>query len=60
MRIDWSTLALQLANFAILVWLLQRLLYRPVLRVLDARRAAADRERTEAARAAHAAAERLR
>jgi F-type H+-transporting ATPase subunit b len=52
MRFDWSTLALQLVNFAILVWLLQRFLYRPVLRLVDARRAALERDRTESARAA--------
>ena len=38
MRFDWWTLALQAVNFAILVWLLQRFLYRPVLRFIDARR----------------------
>ena len=37
MRIDWYTLALQTVNFAVLVWLLHRLLYRPVLRMVDAR-----------------------
>lgn len=39
MHFDWSTLALQTINFAILVWLLDRFLYRPVLRVMNARRA---------------------
>lgn len=48
MRIDWTTLALQLINFAILVWLLQRFLYRPVLEVIDARRQAGDRRYAEA------------
>lgn len=38
MHIDWWTFALQTVNFAILVWLLQRFLYRPVLRLVDARR----------------------
>lgn len=51
MRIDWSTLALQLVNFAILVWLLQRFLYRPVLRMVDARRAAIDEQYAAAGRA---------
>ena len=37
MHIDWWTIALQTVNFVILVWLLQRFLYRPVLR--DDRRA---------------------
>jgi len=39
MQFDWSTFALQTVNFAILVWLLHRFLYRPVLRFVDARRA---------------------
>jgi len=45
MHFDWSTFALQTANFAILVWLLHRFLYRPVLRLLDARRAEIDTSR---------------
>jgi F-type H+-transporting ATPase subunit b len=49
MELDWTTLALQLVNFAILVWLLQRFLYRPVLKVIDARRAALAGEQAEAA-----------
>ena len=59
MRIDWSTLALQLINFAILVWLLQRFLYRPVLRVIDARRRAADTRYAEAQRTAETARQQL-
>jgi F-type H+-transporting ATPase subunit b len=39
MRLDWWTLGLQTINFAILVWLLHRFLYRPVLRLVDARKA---------------------
>ena len=37
MHFDWSTFALQTVNFAVLVWLLHRFLYRPVL--ADDRRA---------------------
>jgi len=37
MLFDWFTVAAQLANFAILVWLLKRFLYRPVLDAMDAR-----------------------
>lgn len=59
MRIDWSTLALQLINFAILVWLLQHFLYKPVLRVIDARRQAADTRYAEAQRSAEAARQQL-
>ena len=43
MHFDWWTLALQTVNFAILVWLLQRFLYKPVLRMVDARRAEIDK-----------------
>lgn len=39
MRLDWSTLALQTINFSVLVWLLHRFLYAPVLRMIDARKA---------------------
>ena len=39
MHLDWWTMALQTVNFAILVWLLHRFLYRPVLRMIDARKA---------------------
>jgi F-type H+-transporting ATPase subunit b len=39
MHFDWWTLALQTANFAVLVWLLHRFLYKPVLRMIDARKA---------------------
>lgn len=52
MHIDWSTFALQTVNFLILVWLLQRFLYRPVVAVIARRRdeiqrlvADADREK---------------
>jgi len=39
MEIDWVSLVLQGINFLILVWLLQRFLYRPVLNILDRRQA---------------------
>ena len=38
MSLDWSTLILQIVNFAVLVWLLRRFLYRPVLQTIDARK----------------------
>jgi F-type H+-transporting ATPase subunit b len=37
MLIDWFTVAAQMLNFVILVWLLKRFLYRPILDALDAR-----------------------
>jgi F-type H+-transporting ATPase subunit b len=44
MQLDWSTLALQTVNFAVLVWLLHRFLYQPVLRMVDARRAEIEKQ----------------
>jgi F-type H+-transporting ATPase subunit b len=35
--IDWFTVAAQIINFLILVWLLKRFFYRPILDALDAR-----------------------
>ena len=37
MLIDWFTVAAQALNFLILVWLMKRFLYQPILRAIDAR-----------------------
>ena len=37
MLIDWFTVAAQGVNFLILVWLLKRFLYKPILNAIDAR-----------------------
>ena len=37
MLIDWFTVAAQIVNFLVLVWLLKRFLYAPILKALDAR-----------------------
>jgi F-type H+-transporting ATPase subunit b len=37
MLIDWFTVGAQALNFLILVWLLKRYLYQPILRAIDAR-----------------------
>lgn len=37
MLIDWFTVIAQLFNFIILVWLMKRYLYQPILKALDAR-----------------------
>ncbi|MEZ5501724.1 MAG: hypothetical protein R3E50_03340 [Halioglobus sp.] len=37
MLIDWFTVGAQALNFLILVWLMKRFLYQPILRALDAR-----------------------
>ncbi|TCP38916.1 hypothetical protein [Rhodovulum marinum] len=44
MQIDWITVAAQIVNFLALVWILHRLLYRPVTRAMQ-RRAADIRDR---------------
>lgn len=39
MSIDWITVAAQIVNFLILIWLLKRFLYRPILDGIDRREA---------------------
>ena len=55
MLIDWFTVGAQLVNFVILLWLMKRFLYQPILAAIDAREkriagelAAAERSKTEA------------
>ncbi|MHB8898507.1 MAG: F0F1 ATP synthase subunit delta [Thermoguttaceae bacterium] len=55
MLIDWFTVGAQVLNFLILVWLLKRFLYKPILHAIDAREerivaelADADAKRVEA------------
>ncbi len=55
MLIDWFTVSAQALNFVILVWLMKRFLYKPILRAIDAREqriatqlAEADATKTEA------------
>ena len=57
MLIDWFTVGAQALNFLILVWLLKRYLYKPILDAIDAREkriakelADADAKKTEAKR----------
>ncbi|WP_238122377.1 MULTISPECIES: F0F1 ATP synthase subunit delta [unclassified Xanthobacter] len=56
MQIDWWTLGLQAINVLVLVFILARFLFRPVVALMAERQAAATRD-LEAARAARAAAE---
>jgi F-type H+-transporting ATPase subunit b len=56
--IDVHTVLLEAANFALLVWLLWRFLYRPVLKTVRERRLAIEEEMAKAARR-HAEAEAL-
>lgn len=37
MQFDWTTFILEIVNFLVLLWIMQRLIYRPVLAMLDAR-----------------------
>jgi F-type H+-transporting ATPase subunit b len=39
MAVDWITVAAQIINFLVLIWLLKRFLYRPILDGIDAREA---------------------
>lgn len=48
MAIDWTTFALEIVNFLVLVWLLKRFLYQPVLKVLAERRAGVEHTLAEA------------
>ena len=55
MLIDWFTVGAQVVNFVILVWLMKRFLYKPILNAIDAREkriaselADADAKKTEA------------
>ncbi|SDX79319.1 F0F1 ATP synthase subunit B family protein [Roseicitreum antarcticum] len=55
MSIDWITVAAQLANFLVLVWLLKRFLYRPILDGIDARESQIAARMSEAAQVREAA-----
>lgn len=48
MQIDWVTVSAQIVNFLVLIWLLQRVLYRPLARALAAREEEVGRSLREA------------
>ena len=48
MSIDWITVLAQIANFLVLLWLLKRFLYRPILDGIDAREAEIARRMADA------------
>jgi len=48
MLIDWFTIAAQALNFLILVWLMKRFLYKPILNAIDAREQRIARELADA------------
>ncbi|MGB5178544.1 MAG: F0F1 ATP synthase subunit delta [Gammaproteobacteria bacterium] len=48
MELNWSTFLLEIINFLILVWILKRFFYKPVLGVIARRRAAIDKTLSDA------------
>lgn len=48
MGLDWTTFILELVNFLVLVWLLKRFLYKPVLDIIERRRAGIDKTLADA------------
>lgn len=50
MDFDWTTFILEIINFLILIWILKRFLYQPVLNIIDKRRAGIDAALAEAKR----------
>lgn len=50
MELDLTTFLMEIANFLILLWILNRLFYKPVRRIIAERQAAMERIRSEAER----------
>ena len=48
MELNWSTFLLEIINFLVLVWILKRFLYRPVLSALEKRRNQIEQDLNEA------------
>lgn len=48
MELNWTTFALEVVNFLILVWILKRFLYKPVLEAIVRRKAAIDKTLSDA------------
>lgn len=48
MELSWSTFALEIINFLVLVWLLKRFLYKPVMNVIAQRQARVEGQLNEA------------
>lgn len=48
MLIDWFTVAAQIINFLVLVWLLKRFAYKPILNAIDAREKRIATQQTDA------------
>lgn len=50
MEFDWTTFTLEIINFLILIWILKRFLYRPILDVIAKRRAGIEKALADAKR----------
>ncbi|MDH5535351.1 MAG: F0F1 ATP synthase subunit delta [Betaproteobacteria bacterium] len=48
MQLDWGTFGLEIVNFLVLVWILKRFLYRPVLDTIARRKAAIEQTLADA------------
>lgn len=48
MELDWVTFALEIVNFLVLIWILQRFLYQPVLAAIARRKAAIEKTLSDA------------
>ncbi|OOY06672.1 ATP synthase F0 subunit B [Thioclava sp. F28-4] len=55
MTLDWWTLGLQTLNAAVLIWLLSRVLWRPIVSAIQARQAEADKQLSDASETARKA-----
>lgn len=55
MQIDWSTILLEIVNFLVLVWILKRFLYQPVLDIIAKRKAGIEATVTKAEATQHEA-----
>lgn len=60
MQVDWLTVGAQWINFLVLMWLLRRYLYRPIVEAMDRRRRAIEANMAEARAQAEQAAEEAR
>ena len=48
MELSWTTFVLEMINFLVLVWILKRFLYKPVLRAIAERKTAIDKTLADA------------
>ena len=48
MELSWSTFILEAINFLVLVWILKRFLYKPVLDVIERRKAGIEKIQADA------------